>query len=69
MNDEKMEVDESARNIEFRKSVEVSESKGLQKRGDVTSEDESVNNIKVNVPQNDSKPSSAKPSKSINSNI
>ena len=32
MNDEKMEVDESARNIEFRKSMEASDSKGLQKR-------------------------------------
>jgi|TARA_B110001450_G_C17235315_1_gene325245 hypothetical protein len=29
MNDEKMEVDESARNIEFRKSVEASENKGI----------------------------------------
>ena len=44
MNDEKMEVDESARNIEFRKSVEASDSKGLQKR-EVSSEDSSVKNI------------------------
>ena len=29
MNDEKMEVDESARNIEFRRSVEASETKGI----------------------------------------
>jgi hypothetical protein len=46
MNDEKMEVDESARNIEFRKSVEASENKGLQKR-DLSSEDSSVKNIEV----------------------
>ena len=46
MNDEKMEVDESARNIEFRKSMEASDSKGLQKRDvQVSSEDESVKNI------------------------
>ena len=46
MNDEKMEVDESARNIEIRKSMEASDCKGLQKRDvQVSSEDESFNNI------------------------
>ena len=46
MNDEKMEVDESARNIEFRKSVEVSDNKGLHKK-DISSEDSSVKNIQI----------------------
>ena len=61
MNDEKMEVDESARN-ELRKSLEAADSKGKLQKNDISSEDESVKAIQIQVPigeLDDRKPASA----------